>query len=270
VTGVNEGSVPEPVRRFALLPDGLRRAAGLPDDEQRLARDAYALTLLARSGRELLLLSGRRSASGDPVRPSRLLFLAPEEVALERAARFGSDPEARPPEAGSAVPPPRPRPLLQSPPLTSVSVTGFKLYLQSPYRFYLERVAKLRRARDDARELDPLLFGTLAHEALEALSGRQGAVPRGHAALAAFLGQRVDALVAARCGERPPTAVSLQVENLKYRLAAFAAWHAAQLDAGWIVARTERAPVGVGQLDVPGGTLRLTGRVRRTDTHRQA
>jgi len=63
-----------------------------------------------------------------------------------------------------------------------VSVTGFKLYLQSPYRFYLERVAKLRRARDDARELDPLLFGTLAHEALEALSGRQGAVPRGHAA----------------------------------------------------------------------------------------
>jgi hypothetical protein len=266
VTGFDEGRVPEPVGAFPLLPEGLRRALGLPDDARRLARDAYALTLLARSGRELLIVSGRRNAAGDPLRPSRLMFLAPEEQALARARLFGSEPEGRVPETAAPVAPP-PRALPRLPverPVTSVRVTAFKTYLRSPYRFYLEQVARLRREHDDARELDPLAFGSLAHEALELLAG---ATPSDPAALGAVLGQRVDALVAAQCGAAPPAAVLLQAENLKYRLAAFARWHARQFHEGWRVARVEWAPEGGVPFDVDGGSLRLTGRIDRIDVH---
>ena len=269
VTGFNEGRVPEPVRGFALLPDGLRRALGLPDDARRLARDACALTLLARGQRELLLVSGRRAAAGDPLRPSRLLFLAGEDVAIARAERFARSAEPVPPAAASPhAPPARRLPRLQdAPAVTSVSVTGFGQYMRSPYRFYLERVLRLRRARDDARELDPPAFGDVAHAALEVLGQRREGPPPDADAVAAQLAARVDALIAERCGSRPTAAVALQAENLKYRLRTFAAWHARRLSEGWLVARTEWQPEGGVPLEVDGGTLRITGRIDRIDVH---
>jgi ATP-dependent helicase/nuclease subunit B len=267
VTGVNEGGVPEPLPRFALLPDGLRRALHLPDDRQRLARDAYALSLLAARPRDLLLVTGRRNAAGDPLRPSRLLFLAPEEVAVQRAARFAEPPaSARPAEAALVAPPPRPLPRLPSPPpILRLRTTDFALYLRSPYRFYLERVAGLRRARDDARELDPAAFGSLAHETLEVLGG--DGLPQDAEALGALLTRRVDELVAQRCGARPAPAVVLQAENLKYRLRAFAGWHARQLRDGWRVACVEWPNADGQPLETEAGRVLVTGRIDRIDVH---
>src|SRR5262249_42192778 len=77
----------------------------------------------------------------------------------------------------------------------------------------------------------------------------------------------VDELVRQRCGTRPPPAVVLQAENLKYRLRAFAAWHARQRREGWQVARVEWEHRDGQPLEVEGGTLHVTGRIDRIDVH---
>ena len=48
----------------------------------------------------------------------------------------------------------------------SFSVTAFGRFLSSPYQFYLERIARLETLDDRARELDPMHFGSLAHDVL--------------------------------------------------------------------------------------------------------
>ena len=52
----------------------------------------------------------------------------------------------------------------EAPAVQSMSVSSFRLYLQSPYEFYLKHVLRLKTLDDRARELDPLRFGKLAHE----------------------------------------------------------------------------------------------------------
>src|SRR6185436_7200592 len=150
LTGFNEGRVPEPVGGPSLLRDELRRRLGLAGDEARQARDAYFVCALAASGRELALVTGRRTAAGDPLLPSRLLFHCPDPEVPARLSRWlpRDDEEAAPDAspAASAAPALPPAPSRQPPllppaePITSLRVTSFKLYLQSPYRFYLECV----------------------------------------------------------------------------------------------------------------------------------
>jgi ATP-dependent helicase/nuclease subunit B len=266
VTGLNEGRVPASVRGHALLPDALRRELDLPDDEHRLARDAYALALLARARRELLLLCGRRGQEGDPLLPSRLLFLAAPEVALRRAARFGTDePAVRAPEGGPLVTPPRRRPLLAREPLQRVSVTGFGAYLRSPYGFYLERVLGLERGVDDARELSPAAFGSLAHDVLAVLADPATQRLTEMERLEALLVERLRRLARARFGDTPAPAVTLQLDQLAWRLQGFAAWQARQHEQGWRVTHAEWGPREAFVFEVEGGRLQLSGRIDRIE-----
>ncbi len=69
VTGMNEGIVPNSKNPDAFLPNSLRRQMDLDDNDRRLARDAYALNLLAASRSELRLIVGRRTVENDPLTP---------------------------------------------------------------------------------------------------------------------------------------------------------------------------------------------------------
>ncbi|MCA8982019.1 MAG: PD-(D/E)XK nuclease family protein, partial [Planctomycetes bacterium] len=167
VTGFNDGKVPESVRGDAFLPDSLRRSLGLIDDDRRLARDLYASELLAHSRDTCVFLTGRKSLAGDPLVPSRILFHCADDRLLDRVTRFIEG--ARSPEA-PAEPENARRELprkAEGETVGRISVTGFKHYLSSPYAFYLQRVLRLETGDDRARELDPMGFGSLAHEALE-------------------------------------------------------------------------------------------------------
>jgi len=270
LVGFNEGRVPETIHGHAFLPDGVRARIGLATNEDRLARDLYALQLLLHS-RDTYLVSGRRSAVGDPLVPSRLAFHAPRAQVLERVRRFlpckGRREPARESDAASvatALPVLDPVPVLDG-----MGVTWFRDYLQSPYLFYLRRVLRLETLDDREREMSPLVFGSLVHDVLEAF-GKDAALrdSTDERAIGELLFAQLDLLAAGRFGAAPLPAVAIQLERLRYRFARFAAWQVGRVRAGWRIVHCEWAPEGGAvAFPVDGVPIALRGRIDRIDRH---
>jgi len=268
VVGFEDGNVPDSVRGDAFLPDRLRRDLGLVDDERRLARDLYTCELL-RHSRKVAFVSGRRSLDGDPQVPSRLVFhCAPEEV-VPRVKRFLSGSALRRPRVEGSGPQPA-LPQRETPfELERMAVTDFRIYLRSPYEYYLRKVLKLKTLDDRARELEPMPFGILAHRVLQRFGEderlRESTDP---AVIARFLSGELHDQARSIFGQRPLPAVLLQVEQLDYRLKAFAGEQARRRDLGWRIAHTEWRPEGGGvRIDVDGEPLELRGQIDRIDHH---
>lgn len=267
VTGFNDGKVPESVRGDAYLPDSLRRSLGLIDDDRRLARDLYASELLVHSREECVFLTARKSLAGDPLLPSRILFHCPDDQLLDRVSSFlkgAGVHEARvEPESATRALPRMPEPRE----VERISVTGFKAYLSSPYAFYLQRVLGLGTGDDRARELDPMGFGNLAHDALEAwgkdeIAREQGDPER----IAKDMIGRLRAIARTRFGDEPLPAVALQIEQIAWRLERFAERQAQWFADGWRVREVEWSPEGRAvPFDVDGVDLQLSGKIDRID-----
>ena len=89
ITGFNEGLVPTSRKSDIFLPDSLKKILGLRNNETQFSRDAYLLSLIlatrAKDGR-VILMAGKTSQTGDPLKPSRLLFRCPDGQLPERAA----------------------------------------------------------------------------------------------------------------------------------------------------------------------------------------
>lgn len=267
VTGFNDGKVPESVRGDAFLPDSLRRSLGLIDDDRRLARDLYASELLANSREECIFLTGRKSLAGDPLLPSRILFHCAQDQLLDRVTRFLSSSRAgealaEPERATRALPR-----MPDAPSVDCISVTGFKLYLSSPYAFYLQRVLRLDSGDDRARELDPMGFGSLAHEALEAWGRDFEARDQSDAKrIAQDMNAHLYRIARQRFGAEPLPAVALQVEQIAWRLNHLAERQAERYADGWRVREVEWAPEGKSvPFEVDGFDLQLSGMIDRID-----
>ena len=270
VTGFEDGRVPESIHGHAYLPNRLRQSLGIVDNQKRLARDLYATELLLQSRERVAFITGRRSAAGDPQVPSRIVFHCAESEVVPRVKRFldGSK-QARPRvqgSAGSGRAFPR---LAEDAEIESISVTAFGRYLKSPYLFYLERVAKLETLDDRARELDPMGFGSLAHDVLNRFGqDDQMRDERDEARLGQFLTDTLETLGSERYGRHPLPAVQLQLEQLAQRLRGFAAAQAKRREDGWEIRETEWSPSqGYVAFDVDGTPIRLTGRIDRIDHH---
>src|SRR5690606_19593912 len=74
--------------------NSLRERLGLVCNARRYARDAHELTALIHSRERLHVISGRRSSTGDPLRPSRLAFAVEGETLARRVEQFYSTREA--------------------------------------------------------------------------------------------------------------------------------------------------------------------------------
>jgi ATP-dependent helicase/nuclease subunit B len=284
LTAFNEGFLPESLTGHPFLPDSLRTLLGLTDNRRRLARDTYRLVTVLNSKESLRLIAGRRSASGDPLLPSRLMFRIPEEEMPRRVLEFLNRKGTRRPGAplGSLGLEPGARSEFRVPPEPAIqlafeevplklAVTGFKAFLADPYRFALERLRNLSNLHDDARELDPLRFGSLAHEVLQRFGDAALAMPPtvdvtdASSVEATLLASLADA-VSARFGHATLPAVHIQVEQLAARLRAFAVKQSEWAQAGWRIMAVECEPEGDGMpFEVDGTPFLLRGKIDRID-----
>ena len=261
---VREGIVPETRIGDAFLPDSIRARAGIAGNRESFARDLFlARALLAsRPANGVRFLYSRRAANQDPQIPSRLLLACPEDELPARVALLFARPALRAPRAAAPA-----RPVLRvSPPAcprdripTSLSVTAFRTYLACPFRFYLSQVLRMRSEDDGARELDPLGFGSLAHEALSLLN-RHPAL-EDEEPIRALLLAELDRLAKQRFGPHPPLALVFQLDTLRQRLRAAAQVHAASVREGWRIVSAEET--FAAELD---GML-LRARIDRIDRH---
>ena len=264
--GLDEGAVPARRPQTPFLGEALRRRLGLPGPEERAARDRFLLEALR--GRPLLrILCSRRNAEGERRLPSRLLLQGGGRTTAERLERALRETPAprRPPGEGSVWTPP----VLGDWTLPDrLRVTAFRDWLRSPYLFYLRHVEKLETWAPGAGELEPMLFGTLAHAVLEELRDpKVAALPAGE--LSAFLQERLDRAAARHLGRERSPAVELQLLHLRLRLERLAHRQAEVHGEGWRVHQVEWSPGEEGRpLEVVNGeAVRLTGRVDRIDLH---
>ena len=261
---LREGVVPETRLGDAFLPDALRVRAGLPGNREALARDLYlARALLAsRPAHGVRFLYSRRAANQDPQLPSRLLLACPDADLPARIALLFERPALRAPRPADPA-----RPVLKiAPPAcprdaipTSLSVTDFSVYLECPFRFYLSRILHMRAEDDQARELDALGFGSLAHDALSLLKHHPALDDPG--AIQGLLLAELDRLAKKRFGLHPPLALVFQLDSLRQRLRAAAQVHADSVRAGWrIIAAEEKY-----EAELDGMLLRA--RIDRIERH---
>lgn len=267
VAGMNDGRVPEAVVEDAFLPESLRAVLGLKTNAARLARDAYILQAIAAcrgggsaaAGR-LDLMFGKTSATGEPLRPSRLLFRCPDAELPDRIAFLFRAPA--PAHANSSwtrawklvprvVPPPE-----------RVAVTALRRYLLCPFRFYLRHVLKMEGVDPLKTELDAFDFGILCHAALEQIGLDPGLRDCTEpVALRSALLHHFERAVRSRYGQTLSLPLLMQVESARQRLGRLAELQAAERAAGWIIAQVERP------FEIEMSGLKVRGKIDRIDRH---
>ena len=301
LAGFADGSVPEGAVVDPLLTDDLRRRLGMQSSLRRAARDAWILDgILARAqlrrdgmsevGKRasVSFVVPRRTAVGDPQRPSRFLLRVERgELPGRVSLLFPTDhaPILRPtPSAPSGLSPTLRFPVTPPVPgavIASIGVTAFKTYLQCPYLFQLmyDRRLRLRSIDERATELDPRGFGLLVHAAAEAWGREEAAQPRRSedaAKIELSLFEHLDNHVRTHFPKSRASAVRVQIELARRRLARLATLQAKQAREGWRVHAVELA-FQVPPFSLPGsnaapmlpdaGGLHLTGRIDRVDQH---
>ncbi|MEM9282030.1 MAG: PD-(D/E)XK nuclease family protein [Verrucomicrobiota bacterium] len=273
VTGMNDHVVPEAIIGHAYLPDSARQALGMPDNAHRFARDAYLLTALIESRRHsggyLDLLFGRQSESGDPLRPSRLLFQCSDKELPDRTLQFFSG------ETPSATPLPwtlpwklEPQPLPDDARIFQrLSVTQFRSYLTCPFRFYLQHGLGMEEVDPEKSEMDARDFGNLVHDALERFArDPETSASTDSNQIRQALAREVDLILSLRYGSQLSTPVLIQREAAHRRLAWWSEIEAAERAAGWRILEPETS-ISTEEHPFELAGLPIGGRIDRIEEH---
>lgn len=270
ITGMNEGLIPSSRTADAFLPDSVRSRLSMRDNTHRYARDLMLLSAVTHSRPTVKLIAARRSDDGDPLTPSRLLLACGDNTLVERIQSFFSDNKTStssplPVKPGGINRFLIPRPVVAPQPLNILSVTAFRAYLACPYRFYLRHVLKLAVLDDRAVEMDPMSFGSITHEVLQAF-GSSDLRDETHAGpIAGFLSSKLDHTIETRFGEDRRPAIRIQTEQLRDRLIAFADQQADLAEQGWRIDRVEQDRST--EIIVDGEPFTVKGKVDRIDRH---
>lgn len=283
LTGFNEGFVPESITSDVFLPNSFRTKLGLRDNTRRYARDAYAVTAMMHSRRQLVFISGRRDAKGNPMMPSRLWFAADsdslpdrvrtfydeESVATEDVDDHSADVEdllpaldtANSRTSGFMIPQPT---IIPAAP-TEISVTSFRDYLYCPYRYFLKRELRLKSVDDETLELDAASFGSLMHDVLNDFGNSDVAHALRPEPIEEFLLKALNSLATKRFGRNRSATIAVQLQMMQDRLSAFAAWQATTASEGWRIMHTEEDLKYEDFKDAKDRDVVLGGRVDRID-----
>jgi ATP-dependent helicase/nuclease subunit B len=246
--GLNDHLIPRVVHAHPYLPASLRALAGLPTNEAVFASAAFTFEQLwrRRLGHGWLdVIVPQQDADGNPLRPSRLLFQAPDESLGSRVSHLFADApnsDAQPyweiSDAHKFVPLAEASGAARV--LKSISATAFKTYLADPAEFWLKRALRMDEVKHGSIELDAAGFGSLAHGALEIFGNdnldKAITDPSEiHRQLMACLDKHVHA----HFGNDPSTAIRLQVEAARGRLTAFVETQAKMAAEGWVIKAVE-------------------------------
>ena len=270
ITSVNDEYVPTSEVGHQFLPNELCKELKILDNDRRYARDAYALTVISSVREDFLLITGRRASSGEPRRPSRLLFTDPLTSARRAKAFFdyGGNSESRlwitsqsdfPDTQQIEIPVPN-----EAVP-KNISVTKFKDFIQCPYRFYLKHIMRLQATDDDWRELSGGTFGDLAHNVLEAFGKSDVRDTTDETRIREFLFDKLNEMVTFQFAGSQLPAVRIQVEQLRLRFERFAQEQAKVRRDGWRIVSTEEHLFH--NFDVDGTPFVINGKIDRVDQH---
>ena len=271
ITGMNEGLIPSSRTADAFLPDSVRKRLSMRDNDHRYARDLMLLGAMIHSRPAVRLIAARRTDDGEPLKPSRLLLTCDDRTLLRRVKQFFNDDQAEaaptPPLAHGRtnrflIPPP----VVAPQPLNQLPVTAFRAYLACPYRFYLRYVLKLAPLDDTAIEMDPLSFGSITHEILQAFGQSDLRDETDPVSIKDFLTHRLDQTIRDRFGEDRRPAIRIQAEQLRQRLDIFADRQAGLAQDGWRIKHVElkrKTPVMVDHQP-----FTLIGKIDRIDYHK--
>lgn len=278
VTGMNERFVPGGSLSDAFLPDSLRNVLGLRDDAARFARDLFLMQGMIASRRQragVRWVVGKTTTSGDPLKPSRLLFRCDDAELPSRVERLlakVTDTRARP--YADVVMRLEPGAADKTKDIQAdryLSVTSIKDYLTCPFRFfYLKHVVGMEELSDDKVGLDSRDFGIIVHHILETMGKHEALWSMTDAdALAKELAALADEYVAGRFGGTHPLSVEVSLLSAKERLRACAREQVSLVNEGWVVNLVEAGEGQTGkakerwQLKRKGFTI--SGRIDRID-----
>ena len=273
ITDFQEGRAPAALRHHALLDVPTRNRLQLPDESHRWARDRYWLECLTHTRADATppqFFLCRIGADGNPLQPSRFLFLDQDSAMVRRALQlFQEDPVV---ESATALDlpasPPWPGPLDGITHETEVfSCSRINRYLASPYSYYLEHVLRLEQVEEEARELGPLPFGILLHAVLDRFAKdpelrNLATADAIHRALVPILHEEARR----RFGVAPLPMVRLQLAHAETRLRWFAHQQEELFADGWRIQESEWSPdSGSVPLEFSDVPFRLRGTIDRID-----
>lgn len=275
VTGMNDSCVPESITSHAYLPNGARKFLGIADNDSRFARDAYLLSLMVESrrnnGGRVDFVFGRQSVSGDPLRPSRLLFQCPDDELPSRTLQFFSgeskDKQLLPWHLAWKLKPeklPEDAKVFQR-----LSVTAFKAYLTCPFRFYLKFGLEMEDVELDKSEMNAMEFGNLVHDTLEAFGKDEEASQYTNPdKIRDFFYDQIDRILNYTFGKQWTTPVVIQREAARQRLSWWADIEAEQRKAGWQILDPE-SQIGSDEEPYMIDGMWIRGRIDRIEKHNQ-
>lgn len=277
VTSFNEGVIPDSLNADMFLPNSMRQALDLTDNQRRYARDAYAVSSMVHSKRDLTLIVGKRNLSGDPMTPSRLFFATERETIAERILQF-----AKPIDFVEPVPSDNvlnesqfyvPYPELHDIVIDSIRVTSFRTYLKCPYRFYLQYVLGLDARGDRDRELNAMAFGNLLHELFRRFGESRLRFSESETEISGYFEQELDELITSQYSAKRLPAVEIQLQQIRHRLQGFSKWQSERTKEGWEIKFVEKKPVHSRGVDFefePGRNVKIRGMIDRIDYHEQS
>jgi ATP-dependent helicase/nuclease subunit B len=267
LTSIAESVVPEVISADPFLPNTLRMHLGLVNNASRLARDAFLLTTMLHSKKELAIFLAQRSLDGSPRFPSRLLLSCKDNELAERTKflyqqgkRFSLRAKENQPISRWQLP----KPTVHE--IQSMTVTSFKDYLACPYRFYLKHILNLKEVSHSNFELDALSFGTFTHKVLDLFARDSKSNATDPEILFNLLEQILDTTAKNTYGAHAYPAIKVQLDLLKERLRHFSFWQANRNQMGWVITAHEYVidPESCF-LDLADKRIGLRGRIDRID-----
>ena len=271
VYGLTDNIQPKTPHADPFLPASLREKVGLPSNDSIFAAAAFNLEQLWRRREQLGRLDiiiPQTDASNNPLRPSRLLFLGPDNALTARVKTlFGDIPpvEAQPyweiPSAHKFVPQSTQAGMEKA--TTHISATAFKDYLANPAEYWLKHALKMSEKEHGDEELNAGAFGTLIHAALERFGiANLNRNDLDEHAIAKELEHHLQTYAEEVFGHNPPKSVQLQILSASARLQGFAPLQAKLFKDGWQIIETEGK---LPELNING--VKITGRFDRIDCH---